>query len=232
MNRPIGFSTGAIAKGNYQSALEQLRGLQVRVVELSALRLAELKPLVKAISGLDLSGFEYVSFHAPSRFAAQEELMVVECLNQVAEAGLPMVVHPDVIFDYARWRVFGSLLLIENMDKRKRIGMTAQELEQVFQELLQARLCFDIGHARQVDATMGEARRILQGCGERLAQVHISEVNRESGHDPISDEAAVAFQCVAGLIPERTPIVIESMIDTGQSDVLTEIQQAGRALSG
>ena len=95
----------------------------------------------------------------------------------------------------------------------------------------EAGLCFDIGHARQVDPTMVEAYRILDRYGDRLKQVHMSEVNTASHHDPISRYAILAFQKVAGLIPASVPIVLETLIDCGQSDVRTEIRNAEMALS-
>ena len=65
--KPIGFSTGALAKGDFATGLEVQRYVaRIDAVELSALRDYELPNLVDAIPNLDLHGFEYVSFHAPS----------------------------------------------------------------------------------------------------------------------------------------------------------------------
>jgi hypothetical protein len=64
----IGFSTGAIARGNYRLALDVLEHHHVDVVELSALRISELEPLVNDICHLELSRFSFVSFHGPSTF--------------------------------------------------------------------------------------------------------------------------------------------------------------------
>ena len=116
------------------------------------------------------------------------------------------------------------------MDKRKPVGRTAEELSEFFTRLPEARLCFDIGHARQVDPTMAEARRILEKYRDRLAEVHLSEVNTSSRHDPISAYAIEAFQSVAGLIPENVPVILETLIDQGQSDVATELAHARQAL--
>lgn len=57
--RPIGFSTGAVAKGDFQRALCRLRQHGVKVVELSALRLPELAPLAQSLERIDLDGFEF-----------------------------------------------------------------------------------------------------------------------------------------------------------------------------
>jgi len=122
------------------------------------------------------------------------------------------------------------MLLIENMDKRKPVGRKALDLERLFWQFPKAGLCFDIGHARQVDPTMTEAQLILESFGDRLREVHISEVNTSSRHDPLSVYAMSAFRSVSSLIPDSVPIVLETLIDQGQSDILTEIDRARKAL--
>jgi len=201
-------------------------------VELSALRLQELQPLADAIPYLDLNAFTFVSVHAPSRFAAQDEGLVLRHLQNLAERGFPIVVHPDVIVSPQRWRELGSRLLIENMDKRKPIGRTVHELRECFAVLPAARFCFDIGHARQVDPSMTEAALLLRAFGDRLAEVHMSEVNTASRHDPISFNAVAAFSPIMARVPEEVPIVLEPLIDTGQSDVETEFQRATEIVNG
>ena len=229
--RPIGFSTGALAKGDFRRALELLRRHQIRVVELSALRFDELEPLLIALPSLDLQEFSFVSVHAPTRFAPEFEASVIERLHSIAERGCPLVVHPDVIFTPCLWAELADKLLLENMDKRKPVGRNVAEMRRMFGSLPAARFCFDIGHARQVDPTMTEASLLLQAFGGRLAEVHISEVNTASRHDPISLNAVMAFRKVAKYIPEQIPIILEPLIDAGQSDIDTEIQRARDALT-
>ena len=228
--RPVGFSTGAVAKGNFRRALDLLREHHVDVVELSALRVDELEPLVAAIPDLDLGPFSFVSVHAPSRFARESERWVVGQLESVADRGFPVVVHPDVIFTPRMWGGLGEKLLVENMDKRKPVGRNVSEVQPFFELLPDARFCFDIGHARQVDPSMTEASLLLRAFGDRLAEVHISEVNPASRHDPISRNAVKAFQTVEADIPEHVPIILETLIDEGQSDIPTEMQRARVAL--
>lgn len=228
--RPIGFSTGAIAKGDFQRALRLLRKFRLDAIELSALRVDELQPLIIALPTLDLTPFNFVSIHAPSHFDRRLEPSIVEALIDLSPS-FPVVVHPDVIFTARLWEQLGCRLLIENMDKRKPVGRTVPELDHFFQILPQARFCFDIGHARQVDPSMTEAVLILREFGDRLAEVHISEVNTSSRHDPISTSAARAFQSVSKYIPEDIPIIVESLIDEGQSDIPTEGESARVALA-
>jgi hypothetical protein len=229
--RPIGFSTGALARGDFRRALALLRVHQIDVVELSALRMDELEPLIAALPSLDLGKFTFVSIHAPSRFDRESERQVVDLIISREASRYPVVVHPDVVFTPSLWRQLGSRLLIENMDKRKPVGRTVPELRTLFDLLPDARFCFDIGHARQVDPTMTEAAFLLKNFGTRLAEVHISEVNTASRHDPISRNATSAFQKVASYIPQNTPIILEPLIDEGQSELDTEVKRARQALS-
>lgn len=224
--RRIGFSTGAVARADFRHAIHLLRAHRVDAIELSALRVDELAPLVDAIPTLDLRDFRFVSIHSPSRYPADQEDSVLRQLKPLAAQGYPVVVHPDVIYTPASWRPLGGNLLIENMDKRKPLGRFVKELRQYFEALPQARFCFDIGHARQVDPTMTEAAMLLDVFGARLAEVHMSEVNTASRHDPISVNAVSAFASVAARIPEHVPIILESLIDQGQSDIETEISRA------
>jgi sugar phosphate isomerase/epimerase len=228
--RPIGFSTGAVAKGDFESALTRIRCHGIRVVELSALRFDELASLVQALDYLDLSGFDFISFHCPSRFSPADESHVIRLLQRVVDRGIPVIVHPDVIFTPEAWQWMGASLLLENMDKRNKVGRSARDLENLFERFPQAGFCFDLGHARQFDPTMIEARLMLESLGRRLKEIHISEVNSSSRHDSLSLYAISAFRSLASLIPEPVPIILETLIDQGQSDIPTEIDRARRAL--
>lgn len=139
-----------------------------------------------------------------------------------------IVLHPDAIRDVALWNSFGPLLLIENMDKRNICGRTERELSEIFARLSEAGLCFDIGHCRQVDPTMNEAYLILRAFGDRLLQLHVNEVNSRSTHNPLSNAAIDAFRAVSSLIPENTPVILESLVR--EEDINREIELARLAL--
>ncbi len=225
----IGYSTGALAYENFRRGVEMLREKPVHALELSALREAELRPLLDGISQLDLSQFSYISFHAPSAFSPQSERQIVEWLGEVARKGWPIILHPDAIQDYALWKPFGSSLLVENMDRRKPGGRTVPELESIFDLLPDASLCFDLAHARQVDTTMTTAHLILRRFGERLKQVHLSEVNTNSKHDRLSYGAIRAYQKVAALIPGKVPVILETPVT--EQGIDAEIERAKEALT-
>lgn len=226
--RLIGFSTGALAYGDFTRGVDILRQ-KATVIELSALREPELGPLVRSLDSLDLSGFRYISVHAPSKFDAAREKEIIRQLEVIALKKWPIILHPDAIYDYAAWRHFGSLLLVENMDKRNTRGRTAVELSDVFEQLPDAGLCLDVGHCRQVDPTMNECCLILREFKFRLRQLHISEVNARSTHDPLSASSISAFERIAHLIPSDVPAVLESPV--AEWEIEAEIGLARNALT-
>ena len=130
-------------------------------------------------------------------FGREFESVAISALEQVALREWPIIVHPDAMHIPAKWARFWDLLCIENMDKRKPIGQTVTDLAELFGALPRASLCFDIGYARQVDPTMSEAAAILQRYGTRPSQLHVSEVNSQSKHDPLSLESILAFRRVS-----------------------------------
>lgn len=225
----IGFSTGALARGDFRLALKRLSDKNVNAIELSALRQDELAPLVQELDRLDLSRYQYISFHAPSAMEQSYEPAALKLLQQVAARNWPIIVHPDAMHTPSAWACLGDCLCIENMDKRKPIGQTATDLAKFFDALPNASLCFDIGHARQVDPTMSEAWAILQRFRGRIKQLHVSEVNTQSKHDPISLESILAFQKVSHLLPPDVPIILESRVE--ESEINEEVATALQALN-
>jgi hypothetical protein len=212
--RPIGFSTGALAGGDVSGALSMLDGFGVDAVELSALRDAELPGLVARASEIEgrVAHFRHVSVHAPSRFPVQSEAEVVAMLRDLVRRGWPVVVHPDVVHSVELWKPLGSMLWIENMDKRKPVGRTALELAEVFRLLPDAGLCFDVAHARQVDPSMVEAFRILRMHGQRVRQIHVSEVSTSSKHTRLTPSGLRDYHRIVHLLAPAVPVILESPV--------------------
>jgi hypothetical protein len=226
----IGFSTGALAKGDLSRGIEVARALKISAVELSALRMRELNTLVEFVTTQDLSDFDYVSLHAPTDFEPADEPSVAQALKGIAlDRHWPVILHPDAIGDFNQWRSFGPWLYVENMDKRKPSGRTVEELEQVLSCLPQAQICFDIAHARQVDSSMTEAYRILKHFRGRIRQMHFSEVGSDSRHRHISDSALRAYAEVAQHIPSNVPVILETPATAAEATL--EIERVSHFLA-
>jgi hypothetical protein len=226
--RPTGFSTGALALADFALGLHLVRQHHLSVVELSALRAAELPPLAAALPHLDLTGFTHVSLHVPSRFAPEDEAAILRLLEAHQHLGWLYITHPDVLYTPEHWRALGPQLCLENMDQRKPIGRNLPEMRHVFDQFPDATWCFDIGHARQIDPTMIESWRLLDAFGHRLRQVHVSEVNARSKHDRLSRLSIASFREVAANIPSHIPLVIESVIQA--EEIPAELRRVRAAL--
>jgi len=210
--KPIGFSTGALAKGDFATGLAlQRRVSRIDAVELSALRDHELPGLVGAITDLDLAGFDYVSVHAPSKLQTLDERAVLELLLGLPEPW-PIIAHPELLHTPSLWRQLGRRLCLENMDNRKTTGRTISELRALFETFPEAAFCLDLGHARQIDPTMVSAMLMLQEFGDRVVELHISEVGPRGEHLPLGATTRQAFARVVHLIPAECPLIIESII--------------------
>lgn len=223
----VGFSTGALCRGALTEGVAAAAALGCPVIELSALRVSELSTLVDFVEHNSFSSFTYVSLHAPTDYSPAQEPEVAASLQRaVLSRRWNVVVHPDCIRDVELWKPFGNLLCIENMDKRKIVGRTSEELTEIFKTFPRATLCFDIAHAHQVDATMTEAYRILRDCGDRIRQIHVSEVTSSSRHDLISEGAVSAFRKVARLLPTDVPIILETPVTPAEAKA--QVRQAER----
>lgn len=222
--RRIGFSTGALAKGDFRTALEMLRSQRDNAIELSALRIEELPVLLDAFDSLDLGKYGYIAIHAPTN--AGDDLQLVQSLKPLLDKhpNVVVVVHPDTIHAFEPWSMLAGRVCIENMDSRKPVGQTVSDLRDIFNRLPDARLCLDVGHARQVDSTMIEALLMLQEFGARLSHVHISEVDSSGGHHGMSRAAVADFQRLAGRIDETVPVIVESCVAEGEIE--SELQKA------
>jgi hypothetical protein len=211
--RHFGFSTGAIAKDDVLAALSCLRGTEANAIEVSALRLSELDEVIEASPFAEECRFRHRSFHAPSRFAVEDEPVVINRLLALRNRGWRIVVHPDTLHTPQRWRALGNALLVENMDKRKPVGQTARDFDKIFEQLPEAGLCLDLAHARQVDPSMVEAYRLVKRHREKIREVHLSDLNARSAHVPLNLPALEAYREVAALIPRNAPVILETPVE-------------------
>lgn len=228
----IGYSTGALAGPDVHAALRMLAFGGTGAVELSALRAHELGPLLRAVSTLDLDAYGHVSVHAPSAFPPADEAAIARALLPVARRGWLVIVHPDAIRDARPWRALGDRLCIENMDARKP-GRTVGELRPLFAALPRASFCFDVAHAAHCDSTMAEGRRLLDAFGDRLAEVHVSELDAHGRHVRLSRAGIEACLEISDLIPLHVRVIIEAPVtpDEIEAELSASLEALGRLAS-
>ncbi len=189
-HHPLGTSTGALPerRGDWAALVEEAQLTSTFAVELAALSGDELPGLLSFLAGAPALPFRFISLHAPSKGRGLREAQLVAMLLEVAHRVDAIVVHPDTIDEVRRWAALGPALVLENMDARKRDGRTADELAPYFAALPQAGLCFDIAHAASVDGALGEGRRLLDRFGSRLRHLHVSSLDEDCHHVPLTGE--------------------------------------------
>jgi sugar phosphate isomerase/epimerase len=104
-----------------------------------------------------------------------------------------IVVHPDLLEDVDAWRPLGRRLVIENMDARKPAGQTVDQMVPLFEALPLAGLCFDIAHVKHVDASLEVGRRLLDRFADRLRHVHLSSLDQDGHHVPLTGDDEELF---------------------------------------
>lgn len=191
----VGASTGYMIeeRGDWLATARRAAGESISAVELSALSEPELPGLLSWLAGKPALPFWWVAAHGPTKAREMPEAELVGLLEQLSAYVQAIVIHPDTIEDLELYRGLGPKIAIENMDTRKPIGQTADDLNEIFAVLADARLCFDVAHLGAVDASMSEGHEILDRFGSRLSHVHISSLDDASHHVPLTEDDEERF---------------------------------------
>lgn len=191
----IGASTGYMlgARGDWPRLAAAAEVLSDDVVELSALSARELPSLIAFLDGVPELPFRHVSVHGPSKGWDDEPGPLAAALTELSPCVEGIVMHPETLGDAAAFAALGSRLRLENMDPRKPDARNADELAPYFELLPRARFCFDIAHAQLHDPSMRLAHELVDAFGDRLAEVHVSSIERNGAHVSLRAEDAEAF---------------------------------------
>jgi hypothetical protein len=194
----IGCSTGYMddLREDWDGLVEAAAQTSGFAVELSALGEDELDGLLAYLREAPPLPFRFVSVHGPSKDRRMSDDELVALLERLPARVSAIVMHPDAMVDLAPYRRLGRRLCLENMDARKPVGRTADELERYFDALPEARFCFDIAHAKAVDPSLRVARELLSRFSLRLSHVHLSSLDDEQHHVPLTDADQEAFAAV------------------------------------
>ena len=180
-------STGVFAssRGSWPRLVDLATRVSTAAVELSALSGDELPGLVAYLRSEPVLPFGQISVHAPVK--GIDITRGYSLLHELPLRVRSIVVHPDGEIDLDSGRALGSRLTLENMDFRKDTGRVAAELEPFFEALPDAGFCLDIAHAHSIDPTMNAAHALLDRVGGRLRQVHLSSLDDDGHHVPVTD---------------------------------------------
>jgi hypothetical protein len=192
----VGCSTGYMTehREDWEHLVVEAAGVSGIAAELSALSEDELPSLIAYLDLNPILPFRYLSVHGPSKERRLGERELVERLASLPPWVDAIVMHPDTIEDAPTYQLLGRRLVLENMDARKTDGCTADQLAAYFNALPEAGLCFDIAHAKSVDASMREGEAILETFGSRLRHVHVSSLDAEDHHVSLIPEDEALYQ--------------------------------------
>jgi hypothetical protein len=191
----VGCSTGYMEdlRGDWEALVEVAALTSAFAVELSALSEDELPGLLEFLESAPPLPFRFVSVHAPSKGRGLSDDALVALLERLPRWVSAIVMHPDAIGEVAPYRRLGRRLCLENMDPRKVQGQTADDLQAYFDVLPAARLCFDVAHAKAVDPTLRAGEELLARFSSRLSHVHLSSLDEDHHHVPLTDSDEALF---------------------------------------
>jgi hypothetical protein len=190
----LGASTGILpTRGDWPALVQEAAAVSPFAAELAALDERELPALEAFLAQAGPLPFRHLSVHAPSKNRAVPEVQLIARLAALPPQVSGIVVHPDTIEDVAAWRALNGRCVLENMDDRKALGQTADDLAPFFAALPTAGLCLDVAHAASIDPSMELADELLDRFGARLRHVHVSSLV-DGAHAPVTADDAERFR--------------------------------------
>lgn len=194
-HHPVGASTGYMEdiRDDWAAQVAEAWTVSPFATELSALSETQLDSLHQYLALGPALPFRYLSIHGPSKDGRLSEEALVAELCQLAGWADGIVMHPDTIEEPDLYRDLGRKLLIENMDSRKELGRTQDELAPTFADLPEAGFCFDVAHAWSIDPDMSVAAELLDAFGDRLRHLHVSSLSADLHHVPLTEEHEELF---------------------------------------
>lgn len=201
----LGFSTGAVARGDVSGGIAVARRHATDLVELSCLHERELPSVEEVLAAGAAGGFARISVHGPAKGRALPESELVSRLDGL---GTDVVMHPDVLDELAPWRRLGPRLLVENNDSRKAYGQGPAHLDEVFAVVGEARMCLDVSHALDAGGH-GLLVELVGRYGARIAQLHVGCDHGPGGDHVLGPELIDGVRVAAQLLGRPLAVVLE-----------------------
>ena len=218
-NIPLGFSTGSLAKlMTAKEALAVIHQLGCGVVELGFLRFERIKSdWLDEISSKDLTDFYYVSLHAPKinyGYNEQTRFVFKKILGFNKKRKLDTVVfHPDLVEDFNIFNNVEFNISFENMDNRKELYRTPDELKKLLDKNDKFKLVLDVNHAYVNDESMKNTKAFYELLGDRIQEVHLTGYDKK--HEPLYQTKQLniikSIQDFKVPMIEEAPLTIEEM---------------------
>ena len=136
-----------------------------------------------------LKGFSLVTIHAPwvnTDYTPENPFLLTKLKYLTKEFDAKGVVfHPDRITpSLEHIASFGLPALIENMDKRKTIGISPDYFDLISKTYPSLNFVLDLQHCYEHDPTMKLAEELIGVMGNRLSHMHVSGTDGKNIHNP------------------------------------------------
>lgn len=213
----IGFSTGFLYKDKEHDhvsleTVNLVRSLGCNAIEFMTRDMDHLKRILNNIGRENLTGFEFVSLHAPEVIFREtltqsvEGLKIIQAIYEKIKLN-NVVVHPDEVNNWDIFSQFSFPLAIENMDDRKNSHRNIKDMQEALQ-VSGAKMVLDLNHCFVNDQTMKLAHDFFDEFENKINEIHLSG---ENFHEPLFQTKTREIQDVIFNI--NLPIIIESGCD-------------------
>ena len=195
----IGCSTGYMdeLREDWDGLVEAAARTSGFAIELSALSEDELEGLVAYLRDAPPLPFRFVSVHGPSKDRRHVRRRAGRAARAAARArlgdrhapgrdgrprALPAPRPPAVHREHGRAQAARA-------DRRRAASATSTRCPR-------PGFCFDVAHAQAVDPSLAVARELLSRFSLRLSHVHLSSLDAEQHHVPLTEADQEAFAAV------------------------------------
>lgn len=215
MDIQLGFSTGCLYKSGLTEnwRLKHIKAADCKVVELGFIRVSDLVTGTEFLTSTDLSGFDYVSLHAPKHEYKNDDrtdkiFRLINVINRLRPLDL-VVFHPDTVTDLGVLDIDDFPVALENMDNRKSFGKNAANMRSVLGHNEEFRMVLDVQHAYSNDPSGKLTSELWNNFYQRIDEVHLSGF-RDNYHAPLYETRQ--DEIINSIVDWTKPVIIESPV--------------------
>ncbi|MFH1427769.1 MAG: hypothetical protein ABIG60_04565 [Patescibacteria group bacterium] len=210
----LGFSTGFFYKFGQPMSREAIllcKKLGCQAIELCGV-LPERINLLKNIKKNDLHKFKYISLHSSGLMKYKNNNKTKSMLDIIQEAHDKLnfncvIIHPDLIEDWAVFKNYTFPLAVENMDRLKKSGKTPRSFKKILANK-KIKLVLDLNHCYTIDKSMKLAEKFYHNFKKQICEIHLSGYkNKNELHVPLFKTKQ---NIILRAVKNDLPIIIES----------------------
>ena len=212
----FGFSTGALHQYlDTKGALQVIKKLGCPAVELGFVKKSRIEQgWLESITKNDLSGFKYVSFHAPKMYyedndETREIFHLIEQINNLRSLDL-VLFHPDNVVDIEVFKKVSFPVGFENMDRQKPFGKTPEDIKKLLDSNPTFHFVLDVNHIKSNDPTMKLADDFYSQLNSKIIQYHVSGLGSDYPHIPLFQTKELDI--ISAIRDTGKPIICESRL--------------------